>query len=179
MSRSSRAHRNPALALLLVLATALLAAVLSAAPAAAQDVLVARWVDAEGGEIARRGFDLAALDALDPIAIETTTPWTEGVGRFEGARLGALAALEPDAGEIAEARLTALNDYTIEVPAQDWSTWDPVLATRLDGTRMRVRDRGPIWLVYPLDADPALRTQRYHARMIWQVREVVFVAAAR
>ena len=106
MSRSSRAHRNPALALLLVLATALLAAVLSAAPAAAQYVLVARWVDAEGGEIARRGFDLAALDALDPIAIETTTPWTEGVGRFEGARLGALAALEPDAGEIAEARLT-------------------------------------------------------------------------
>ncbi|MGP9822337.1 hypothetical protein ACTZWW_20125 [Salinarimonas sp. NSM] len=179
MSRSSRAHRIPALALLLALATALLGAAPLASPAAAQDMLVARWVDDKGTEIARRGFDLDALEALAPIAIETTTPWTEGVVRFEGARLGALAALAPEAGEIAEARLTALNDYTIAVPAEDWSAWDPVLATRVDGARMRVRDRGPIWLVYPLDSDPALQTQRHHARMIWQVHEIVFVAAGR
>ncbi|WP_372424566.1 hypothetical protein [Salinarimonas chemoclinalis] len=170
-------YRIPAFALVLAFATALLAAALPAPPAAAQDVLVARWVGPDGSEIVRRGLDFAALDALDPIAIETTTPWTRGVVRFEGARLGALAALEPDAGEIVEARLTALNDYTIAVPAEDWSRWDPVLATRLDGTRMRVRDRGPIWLVYPLDADPALQNQRYHARMIWQVREIVFAVA--
>ena len=135
-----------------------------------------RVLDADGTEIARHGFDRVELEAHDTAVIETTTPWTEDVVRFSGPRLSSLAALAE--APVAEARLSALNDYTITVPAQDWATWTPVLATRADGAPMRVRDKGPLWLIYPLDADPALRTQRYHARMIWQVRELVLVTEA-
>ncbi|MGJ3261599.1 MAG: hypothetical protein ACFE0R_00045 [Salinarimonas sp.] len=175
MFRSSRVLRLCALVLTLAAALLVLA---PAPPAEAQEVLVARWVDRDGHELARRGFAIDTLEALAPATVVTTTPWTEGVMRFTGPRLDTLAALEPQDGEVIAARMTALNEYTIEVPAQDWSAHDLVLATRADGQRMRVRDGGPIWLVYPLDADPSLQTQQYYYRMIWQLREIVFVVGA-
>lgn len=131
------------------------------------------WVDETGAERARRELSVAEVEALGTAEIATSTPWTQGVVRFSGPTLAALAALEE--GVAVEARLQALNDYSIDVPAEDWETHDVVLASRADGERMRVRDRGPFWLVYPLDSDPALRTQRYHARMIWQVRRIAFL----
>lgn len=159
-------------------AVVLLAALLAPAPRASaqQGVLVAAWVDAAGAELARRSFGLDELEALGPTEIATSTPWTEGVVRFTGPTLAALAGLEDL--PVVEARLTALNDYSIAVPAEDWQARDVVLASRAGGARMRVRDRGPLWLVYPLDAEPALQTQRFHARMIWQVRDIVFVVGA-
>jgi len=157
---------------------ALVGALLAPTPRArAQEgVLVATWVDDTGAELARRAFGLSDLEALGTTEIATSTPWTEGVVRFSGPTLAALAALEDR--PVVEARLTALNDYSIDVPAEDWAAHEVVLASCADGARMRVRDRGPLWLVYPLDSDPALRSQRYHARMIWQVRAVEFRVGA-
>lgn len=175
MFRSPRTRRLlRALAPPALLAGLVLLALVPAA--AAQDVLVARWVDPEGGELARRTLGLDALEALDPAAIETATPWSEGVARYTGPRLAALASLEQ--GPVVEARLIALDGYRVAVPSRDWRSHDLVLATRADGERMRVRDNGPLWLIYPLDSDPALQTRRHHARMIWQVREIVFVTGA-
>lgn len=146
----------------------------STAPALAQaGALEIVWVDAGGDERARRTLGIDEVEALGGVEIATSTPWTQGVVRFSGPTLGALAALEE--GDVVEARLSALNDYSIDVPAEDWAAYDVVLASRADGERMRVRDHGPFWLVYPLDSDPALQTQRYHARMIWQVRRIAFV----
>ncbi|GGK35326.1 hypothetical protein [Salinarimonas ramus] len=157
----------------LMVATLALLVVCAGAGAASAQSLLARWVDRDGAELASRSVDLDVLEGLDGRTIETSTPWTEGVTRFDGPRLSAIAALEP--GALVEARLTALNDYAISIPAEDIVAHEPILASRLAGERMRVRDRGPLWLVHDLDSDPALQTQRYHAQMIWQVRDVVFV----
>ncbi|WP_349370107.1 hypothetical protein [Salinarimonas sp.] len=161
------------LARLRALATAVLVLLAaSAAPAGAAGLELV-WIDRSGAEQARRTLSTDEAEALGAVEIATSTPWTQGVVRFSGPTLAALAALE--GGEVVEARLQALNDYSIDVPAEDWAAYDVVLASRADGARMRVRDRGPFWLVYPLDSDPALQTQRYHARMIWQVRRIAFV----
>lgn len=167
--------RFPIAAALVVLA--LLAAMLApdSRASAQEGVLVVTWVDPAGAPLARRSFGMAELEALGAADVATSTPWTEGVVRFTGPTLAALAALEYH--PVVEARLTALNDYSIDVPAADWAAHTLVLATRADGARMRVRDRGPLWLIYPLDSDPALRTQRFHARMIWQVRDIAFRVA--
>ena len=46
------------------------------------------------------------------------------------------------------------------------------LATRIDGQPMRVKDKGPIWIVYPWSGNPALDTPPFHARSIWQLRSL-------
>lgn len=56
-----------------------------------------------------RSYDLAALDALGPAQIATTTIWTDGVQRFTGVPLRRLL---DDAG-IADGQITAtaINDF--------------------------------------------------------------------
>lgn len=150
---------------------------IAVAPAAARaqmpGELLVVWTLPDGSELERRTLSLDEIEAIEPAGIVTTTPWNERAVRFDGALFAALAESGPRPAT--EARLVALNDYSITVPAEDWRNWPIVLASRSDGTRMRVRDKGPLWLVYPLDEHPELRRQMYMARKIWQVRAVTFV----
>jgi hypothetical protein len=41
-----------------------------------------------------------------------------------------------------------------------------------NGEYMPVRDKGPLFVVYPFDSDPALRNQRYYGRCAWQLAQV-------
>ena len=45
-----------------------------------------------------------------------------------------------------------------------------LLATRLDGQAMTVREKGPLFIVYPFDDSAELRQERYYARSAWQLR---------
>ena len=42
-----------------------------------------------------------------------------------------------------------------------------------DGAYMPVRDKGPLFIVYPYDSDPALKHQVYYSRSAWQVARMV------
>lgn len=159
--------------LVALLAVAIAAITPSVTRAQAPGELVVVWALADGSELERRTLSLDEVETIEPTGIVTSTPWNERAVRFDGALFAALAESGP--GRAVEARLVALNDYSITVPAQDWQSWPIVLASRSDGTRMRVRDKGPLWLVYPLDENPELRRQMYIARKIWQVRAVTFV----
>ncbi|PWR22187.1 hypothetical protein DES42_103228 [Zavarzinia compransoris] len=116
-------------------------------------------------------FDLAALRALPQGTIAQITPWTETVNTYGGPRLRAvLAAGGVAAGETLT--MTALNDYAVEVPMADVRAYDLLLAMTCDGEAMPVRDKGPLWLHYPLAEYPALARNEIHARMIWQLRRI-------
>ena len=67
----------------------------------------------------------------------------------------------------------ALNDYRAEIPATDFAAYGPILATRVDGTPLRVRDKGPLWVVYPWSANPQIDNIEFHSRSIWQVKTLV------
>lgn len=130
------------------------------------------WVDAQGRVLAERKFDLDDFDALEQHEIATSTPWTEGRRRFTGPSLRALSGI---AGlQSTKAELHALNDYSVEVPRQDWSDYDPILASRIDGRPPRIFEKGPYWLIYPVDTLPTPLPQRFVARMIWQVDRITF-----
>jgi hypothetical protein len=34
---------------------------------------------------------------------------------------------------------------------------------------MSVRDKGPLWVIYPYDAVPEYKSERIYARSIWQL----------
>ncbi|MBE9603717.1 hypothetical protein IAI18_02505 [Acetobacteraceae bacterium H6797] len=117
-----------------------------------------------------RDFTLATLEALGMERLTTHTPWTSGPQNFSGVPLARLLASVANRG--ANLRLIALNDYQISIPASDASAYHPLLATRLDGVPMRVRDKGPIWLVYPWSQRPEIDKPSYYERGVWQLRRI-------
>jgi hypothetical protein len=115
-------------------------------------------------------FDMAALEALPQHEFTTSTPWYPGVRRFSGPLLRDVLAAAGAEGRTAV--LIALNDYRVELPIDDAQRFDVIVARLLDGRPMAVRDKGPLFVIYPFDARPELRSAVYHARSAWQLRTI-------
>ncbi|MEP2920619.1 molybdopterin-dependent oxidoreductase [Sulfitobacter sp.] len=120
-----------------------------------------------------RTFDRAELEALGTASIETTTIWTEGVQTFEGVPLAVL--MQELGAQDGKILATAINDYTIEIPLSDATENGPILALKMNGEQMSVRDKGPVWVVYPYDADADYRTEVIYSRSIWQLDRIEVV----
>lgn len=118
-------------------------------------------------------FDRAALEALGLETIETTTIWSEGLQSFEGVSLARLAR-EIGAQE-GTLLATAINDYTVEIPLTDAVENGPIIAMSLNGEEMSVRDKGPLWVIYPYDASADYRTEVIYSRSIWQLDRIEVV----
>lgn len=116
-------------------------------------------------------FDLAMLQALDASSFSTSSIWTEGVHLYTGVSLQVLAAYLGVA-EGAMLNCTAINDYVIDVPVSDAVAGGPILAYAMDGAPMSIRERGPIWLLYPFDSDPAYQSEIIYTRSIWQLDRI-------
>ena len=115
-------------------------------------------------------FDMGMLEAMPGRVTETETPWTKGRTRFEGPLGAELLDAVGAKGEMLH--IVALNDYAVDVPLADFRKWPVILATRKDGQPMAVRDKGPIFVIYPFDADPSLYNETYFARSAWQVKSI-------
>ena len=112
-------------------------------------------------------FDESALKTLPRHVIETTTVVTDGVRRFEGFLMRDLLAMVGAQGRTVTA--SALNDYVIDIPIEDFRRFDVLVATHMDGVRLQPRDKGPFWIVYPRDEHDELRDIRYDYRWVWQL----------
>ena len=115
-------------------------------------------------------FDRAMLEALGTTQIKTRTPWHDGTVTFEGVPFKTL--IEYVGGEGESVNAIALNDYGTTIPMTDIQETGVILATKLNGRDMEVRDKGPVFVIYPYDSDPALQTQTFYARSAWQVAEL-------
>lgn len=121
-------------------------------------------------DAAEREINLSELEALPQTRFRTSTIWTEGENEFEGVLLrDFLAAM---GGEPQDVILTALNDYTVEVPVSDAVKGGPIIAYRINGEPISVRDKGPFWLVYPYDNRPEYRSETIYSRSIWQIAQI-------
>lgn len=115
-------------------------------------------------------FDLAMLTELKPTQITTSTIWSDGVHTFTGVSLHDLVQhLGISGGTL---RMTAINDYMIEVPLSDAIEGGPIIAYAMDGNPMSVRDKGPLWLIYPFDTDTRYQSEVYYSRSIWQLNRI-------
>ena len=147
-----------------------------AVPATAQDLTVpsGEVILTVSGKIGapnagdRLILDRDMLMALPATTIETSTIWTEGVHRFTGVSLADLTqALSVKEGTL---RATAINDYTVEIPMTDAVEGGPIIAYLMDGDAMSVREKGPLWVIYPYDSNSAYRSEVRYARSIWPIQ---------
>lgn len=153
-----------------LLPAALLLAMLTALPASAQSEPVILTIDGaiEGGKPV--DFTLSQLEALGSETIVTATPWTEGTPKFEGVPMSVLLEHVGATGETAE--VLALNNYRTSIPVSDFTDYPVILALKMDGDYMTVRNKGPLFIMYPFDAVPELQTELYLSRAAWQVRSI-------
>lgn len=139
-----------------------------AAPAGTVVLTVTGRIDAGTGGAAR--FDMAMLRALPAREFTTSTIWTEGAHRFRGVPLATL--LDAVSADGTTLKATALNDYSVEIPVTDAVPEGPIVAYEFDGREMSVREKGPLWIVYPFDADADYRTESIYSRSIWQLDRI-------
>jgi len=118
----------------------------------------------------RVDFDMAMLEALAQSSFSTRTPWFAKARRFTGPLLRDVLAAAGAQGTLL--RLVALNDYRVDMPFEDCQRHDVIVARLLDGQPMAVRDKGPLFVVYPFDAQPELRSATYYTRSAWQLRSI-------
>ncbi len=115
-------------------------------------------------------LDLAALDALEQVEFVTGTIWTDGETRFSGVPLKALLTHLGIEGKTIE--MVALNDYAVSMPIADLQDDAPIVASRMDGETMSVRNKGPFWVIYPFDRDEKYNTETNYSRSIWQLNRL-------
>lgn len=155
-----------------------IAASMSALPAAAGDLAKpqGKVVLTVSGKIGAQNsaegaqFDLAMLDALPSRVSTVNTPWYDSKKTFEGPLGSAILDAVEATGQTL--RVVALNDYAADIPVEDFRKFPVILATKLDGKAMPVREKGPLFVIYPFDADASLFNEKYFNRSVWQVKAI-------
>jgi hypothetical protein len=115
-------------------------------------------------------FDMPMLEAMPQTSFTTGTPWWTQPRKFTGPLLRDVLAAAGAQGTTLRAR--ALNDYRVDIPFDDAQRHDMIIARLLDGKPMAVRDKGPLFIIYPFDARPELRNTVYYSRSAWQLRTI-------
>lgn len=142
--------------------------------ALALDKPQARVILSVTGRISRRNagdradFDMDMLAALPQRSFVTNTPWYKEARKFTGPLLRDVLAAVGAQGKTL--RAVALNDYKVELPLEDARRFDVVMARLLDDKPMPVRDKGPLFIIYPFDSNEELRSELYYSRSAWQLK---------
>jgi hypothetical protein len=116
-------------------------------------------------------FDDAMLDALPQKSFVTETPWIKGAVKFTGPLLSDVLKVVNASGSNLKA--VALNDYKINIPMEDAVKYGVILARQMDGKVMTIRDKGPLFVMYPFEKFPEIKTSVYFSRCIWQLQSIV------
>lgn len=115
-------------------------------------------------------FDMTMLERLPQVSFVTHTPWYTQARKFTGPLLRDVLAAAGAQGTAL--RAVALNDYRVDIPFDDALSIDVVLALLLDDKPMLVRDKGPLFIIYPFDQHSQLRIALYYTRCAWQLKGI-------
>jgi hypothetical protein len=114
---------------------------------------------------------LSDLQAIGETTLVTGTPWTDGQQTFVGVTgRKLLAALKARGVTGAATGVAAIanNDYQVVIPMAAFDQDDTLIAFSRDGAPLPIRDKGPLWIVFPFDQDAAkYRSTTYKAYAIW------------
>ncbi len=115
-------------------------------------------------------FDMAMLEKLPQHSFSTGTPWHNGAVRFTGPLLRDVLAAAGASGSKLVA--VALNDYKTEIPFSDAAQHDVIIARLTNDKPMPVRDKGPLFIVYPFDSKAELKAETFYNRSAWQLHQL-------
>lgn len=125
---------------------------------------------ARGNDTGEARFDRPMLEALPQHEFATSTVWTEGVSTYSGVLLRDLLAAVGAEGEALVAH--GIDGYSATIPLDTVTDDGPLVALLVDGAPMSVRERGPLWIVFPYDDNPMYRNDTTYGRSVWQLTRI-------
>ena len=115
-------------------------------------------------------FDYEMLSQLGMVDKNIATQWTGNNSVFTGVLTREIMELVGAKGTWV--RATAANDYSVNIPLTDLTRFETMLAVSKNGERMTLRDKGPLWLLYPNDSRPDNSDLAIKKRMVWQLESL-------
>jgi hypothetical protein len=115
-------------------------------------------------------FDMAMLEQLPQYSFTTSTPWFPEPHKFSGPLMRDILTKVGAQGETLTA--TALNDYKVRIPMDNSTRFNLIVATHKDDKRMSVREKGPLFVLYPFDSESETQSQVYYDQSIWQLKAI-------
>ncbi len=116
-------------------------------------------------------FDREMLEALGMTEVSQHTPWTDGEQAFSGVLGSKILDAVGARGDTIIAR--AVNDYQVEIPVSDLRKYPVLFAMKQGGRYMRLRDKGPLWVIYPYETFPELANAETREKWIWQLSTMI------
>ncbi len=156
---------------LIKICTLAIAVSASAIAATAEEVLLIVDVKGDGSDL--RSMTDADLQALPQVEFTTSTIWTTDPVTFAGPTLAAV--LESVGAADGSLSMVAVNDYKVQMPRGVVAQDAPIIATRLNGEPFTIRNKGPLWLVFPFDSSTAYQTEEIYSYSIWQLTRIAVV----
>ena len=116
-----------------------------------------------------RVIDLSYQDILKFTPVEHTmnNVWVNKTVTYTGVKLSTIIQKYNIKSEWL--KMTAINDYAIKVPIID-AEKGAFIAYLADSKPMKIRDKGPLWVLYPFGENEELEIDTYHNRSIWQLK---------
>lgn len=115
-------------------------------------------------------FDIAMLEALPKTEVKTQNPWEVGEVTYEGVLLRDLAQAVGVTGTVLAFK--ALNDYSVDIDVADTQAVGVILAYKRNGEYMPVREKGPLFVVFPFSEMSANDLQKRYGQSVWQVAKI-------
>ena len=116
-------------------------------------------------------YSMDMLSKLPQQHFRTKTPWYAEPVEFSGPLLRDVLASAGAKGSTIVA--AALNDYKTEIPFADAQKYNVIVALLMNGKPMPVREKGPLFIVYPFDSQPELRAEVFYNRSAWQLARLM------
>jgi hypothetical protein len=126
------------------------------------------------GDAAAVELTAEELLSLKQIEISTANDYVDGMAVFSGPLLRSVFGdyvLKPTD----KIKLTALNDYSTEMPAAEAIDYDVILAMTMNGNALSVREKGPLWVIYPMSDHKELQVPEFNDRLVWQLSKVEII----
>ncbi|MEZ4728826.1 MAG: hypothetical protein R3E79_16960 [Caldilineaceae bacterium] len=116
-------------------------------------------------------MDRATLEEAGLVEYTVSDPFEERPVRYRGVLMRDLLALWQVAADAQTVRLTAINDYKIDIPIAEFRQYPILFALQADGVYMQPDYRGPAMLVYPVNSYEfdLIAVQR---NWIWQIKTI-------
>lgn len=115
-------------------------------------------------------FSMAMLTELPQTTFTTKQTWYPDKVVYTGPLLRDVLAAAGAKGTRIMA--IALDGYKSELPFDDAFQHNVIVARLRDGKPMPIRDRGPLFIVYPQLDKPELQSQMYNNRSVWQLKRL-------
>jgi hypothetical protein len=118
-------------------------------------------------------FSLAELQKLGDTTIKSTTRYTE-VGDFTGPKIRDILKAVGAKAEATAVSVVALDGYQQTIPLSDFSKWEVIAAHTLNGKRLPIEAKGPLWIMYPIEKYPSeLMNNATTMKLVWSLTGLV------